>query len=189
MKKGFWLVWIFCCSVSGALAQDSDSASGFQREKLFVGGNFGLTFGSYTFINISPQIGYRFNRFLAAGTGINFQYVSQKSRDFNGDLAFKVTQGVTGLNVFGRVYPVNQVMLQVQPEMNYVFGKQVFYQPEREENKLAGLWVPSLLAGGGLVLPAGRSAMIIGLFYDVLQKENAPYGNKPIVTFSYNVGL
>jgi hypothetical protein len=64
-----------------SLAQDEEPAEpkGFQKEKLFVGGNFGLTFGnSYTLINISPQIGYRFNRFLAAGLGINGLYISEK---------------------------------------------------------------------------------------------------------------
>ena len=59
-------------------AQDEEEPKkGFDKEKLFFGGNFGLGFGSnQTSINISPQVGYRFNKYLAAGAGINFVYAS-----------------------------------------------------------------------------------------------------------------
>lgn len=167
--------------------EKQEKTKGFQKEKLFFGGNFGLSFGDYTIINISPQAGYRFNNYLAAGMGINAQYVSSKERYFNGDAYRKISQGVAGLNVFGRVYPLRNVMLQIQPEGNYVFGKQVFYNP-RQEYKIDAEIVPSLLAGGGLVLPSGKSAFIIAVFYDVLQNERSPYGDKPFISFGYNFG-
>ena len=167
-----------------------EKQKGFQKEKLFVGGNFGLTFGNYTLINVSPQIGYRFTKLFAAGVGINLQYISVKEKYTNGDLYRKSTQGVTGLNVFGRVYPIKQFMIQVQPEMNYVFGKEIYYDTNpRQEYKLDAAIVPSLLLGGGLVIPSGRGAFITSVFYDVLQDVNSPYGNRPIVNFTFNVGL
>jgi hypothetical protein len=170
--------------------ENSEKQKGFQKEKLFVGGNFGLTFGSYTLINVSPQVGYRFSDLFAAGMGINLQFISIKDKYSNGDLYSKTSQGVTGLNVFGRLYPIRQFMIQVQPEANYVFGKQIFYDTNpRQEYKLDAQIVPSLLLGGGLVIPSGRGAFITSVFYDVLQDTNSPYGNRPIVNFTYNIGL
>ncbi len=192
LKKLVFLFFL-CTATVSVFAQDEEEEKpekekGFQREKLFVGGNFGLTFGNFTLINVSPQIGYRFTDHFAAGVGVNLQYVSQKLKDFNGDTYYKASRGVTGLNVFGRVYPIRQFMLQVQPEVNYVFGKELYYNPRQEFN-LDAMIVPSLLLGGGLVIPSGRGAFITSVFYDVLQDPNSPYGKRLIVNFTFNVGL
>jgi len=187
-----WIVLVLglvaCSVVAHAQSGAEEEKKGFSREKLFIGGNFGLSFGDYTLINVSPQLGYRFNRFVAAGFGVNGQYASIKERDIYGNSFRRVSQGVAGLNVFGRVYPIQNVMLQLQPELNYIFGKQKFFNPP-QEFKIDAEIIPSLLAGGGVVLPSGRSAFIVGVFYDVLQKENAPYGKQPFITFGYNIGL
>ena len=190
------ILFVALCAITiFAFAQDEEpdekKEKGFQKEKLFVGGNFGLTFGNYTLINVSPQIGYRFTDFFAAGVGINLQYVSWKDEYSNGDNS-KTSQTVTGLNVFGRIYPIKNFMIQVQPEENYLFGKQKYYQASTQttfKNNTDAKIVPSLLLGGGLVIPSGRGAFITSVFYDVLQKDNSPYGNRPIVNFTYNVGL
>jgi hypothetical protein len=83
-------------------------------------------------------------------------------------------------------------MIQAQPEVNYVFGKEKYfqtsYQVEQEYNLNATI-VPSLLLGGGLVIPSGRGAFITSVFFDVLQNKNSPYGNRPIVNFTYNIGF
>jgi len=189
------LVIAFCASAMFVSAQDEEEEKeeekkGFQKEKLFFGGNFGLTFGNFTLINVSPQIGYRFTDHVAAGVGLNLQYISIKEKYTNGDLYRKSTQGVTGLNVFGRLYPIKQFMIQVQPEMNYVFGKEFYYDTNpRQEYKLDAQIVPSLLLGGGLVIPSGRGAFITSVFYDVLQDPNTPYGKRLIVNFTYNIGF
>lgn len=187
MKKHLVLIAVACCTLLLAQAQDEvREKKGFQREKLFVGGNFGLTFGDYTLINISPQLGYRFTNFFAAGIGINAQYISIKDWGAYGE--YKSSRGVAGLNVFGRVYPISQLMLQLQPEANYIFGKDLYYNP-RAEYKSDAMIVPSLLAGGGAVLPAGRGAMIVSVFYDLLQHQHSPYGRRPIYNIGFNFGL
>lgn len=193
MKKRVVLVFIVLLTTLSLWAQDSDeetSKKGFQKEKLFLGGNFGLTFGDYTLINISPQLGYRFNSYVAAGMGLNGQHVSIKERDYyTGNAIHKVSQTVFGLNVFGRVYPIRNIMLQAQPEINYLYGKQTYYGPPKQEYRLDAVIAPSLLVGGGLVLPSGRGEMLITIFYDVLQNENSPYGHRPVYNFGYNIGF
>lgn len=165
-----------------AFSQDED---GGKQSKFFGGGNFGLSLGRYTLVNLSPQVGYRFNRFLGAGLGMNLVYASQKEK-YNGQDYSKTIQGITGLNTFVRFYPIQHFMIQVQPEANYIFGKQIFYQPVKETYKLDAEIIPSLLVGGGLVTPAGRGAMLFTVMYDVLQDPNSPYGNRPIVNVGYN---
>ena len=178
---------MICLGIAAAMAQDE--TPGYSKHKLFTGGSFGLSFGSYTFLNLSPQIGYRFNKYLAAGTGINLLYISQKEKDASGNDYRKIVQGITGLNVFGRFYPIKNFMIQLQPEENYKFGKQVFYQPMKETYKLDTEIVPSVLVGGGLVFPDSRGAFLISLMYDVLQDPNSPYGKRPVFNVGYNIHL
>jgi len=195
MKKTI-LFSLFLCAAFISNAQDErsepDEEKGFKKENVFVGGNFGLTFGDYTLINLSPQVGYRFSKWFAAGVGINGQYVGYKDRAFNGDVYRKVSQGVAGLNVFGRVFPINNfgLFLQAQPEANYLFGKETYYQPSKEEYKLDATIAPSFLLGGGIILGSGgRGGTMISVMYDVLQHEDSPYSNRPIYNFGFVVNL
>lgn len=167
-------------------AQDEESPISSMKDKLFAGGSLGLSFGNYTLINLSPQIGYRFNKHLSSGVGFNLTYASQKGKDSYGS-SYKTTQGITGLNLFARFYPAEKFLIQVQPEANYIFGNIKYYQPPPEvKYKLDAEIVPSFLAGGGLVTPTKNGAFITTIMYDLLQKPNSPYGNKPIVNVGYN---
>jgi hypothetical protein len=124
MKKFFISACLFAILGSVAHAQDEEpEKKGFDRDKLFFGGNFGLAFGSAsTLVNVSPQIGYRFNRYLAAGAGVNFIYSSYKYSYTGANYDYQEQYGVTGLNVFGRFYTIDLLFVQAQPEANYVWG-------------------------------------------------------------------
>lgn len=189
MKHTFFILVLFLSSiVSFAQEQPVEDKKGFQKERIFIGGNFGLTFGDYTLINVSPQVGYRFNNYLAAGLGINAQYINEKIYSYGQEIG-KIKRGVTGLNVFGRIYPIDQIMIQVQPEANYIFGSDTFYGRNPETTKRDATIVPSLLLGGGVVVPSGKGSFIASIFYDVLQNSNSPYGARPIYNFGYNISL
>lgn len=183
--KRLHVIVLLLMSYTVSFAQDSESDE--QRTgKFFAGGNFGLSLGRYTMINLNPQVGYRFNRFLGAGIGVNLIYASQKEKDINGNNYSKIVQGIAGLNTFLRFYPTQRFLVQVQPEGNYIFGKQIFYQPVKETYKLDAEIIPSLLVGGGMVTPTRKGAMIFTVMYDVLQNDASPYGNRPIVNVGYN---
>lgn len=165
---------------------------GFDKSKLFIGGNFGLNFSSYyTLINVSPQLGYRFNDYFAAGAGVNFIY-SRLKQYYNNIDYDKTTYGVVGLNIFGRFYPIPYAFAQLQPELNYTWQKTQFNysgSPNIPEQKFTGL-VPSLLAGAGGAIPTGGAgAFIIMVQYDVLQNARSPYGKRAFYSFGYNVGF
>src|SRR5690349_1251602 len=84
-------------SAQGPREGDPEPKKGFDKSKLFFGGTFGLSFSNYyTLVNVSPQVGYRFNDYLAAGAGVNFIYSSEKYFDAYGNDAFRYNYGVTG---------------------------------------------------------------------------------------------
>src|SRR5688572_26824270 len=182
MKAAYrlFIVSLLVLALHTAKAQEDEDApvqKGFDRSKLFFGGNFGLSFGNFTLVNVSPQIGYRFNNTFAAGAGVNFQYSGFRTRYENSIYDYKESYGVAGLNIFGRIYPIDFVLLQLQPELNYTWGKLRFYNGAPEQ-KLEGKIVPSVLAGAGAAIPAGRGVFLAMLQYDLLQQERSPYGSK-----------
>ena len=65
----------FCLLLSSTLfgqEKNEKQPFTFDPEKVFFGGNFGMRFGDNTFVNISPQVGYQFSQYFAAGAGVNF---------------------------------------------------------------------------------------------------------------------
>ncbi|MCC6288088.1 MAG: hypothetical protein IT249_09390 [Chitinophagaceae bacterium] len=191
MKKFAFLFFVAgFVIIQQAIAQDENSEpvqKGFDKSKLFFGGNFGLGFGTNTSVNISPQVGYRFNDFLAAGAGVNFNYYSYKSFYTNGADYSRTSFGYTGFNVFGRVYPIKFILLQAQPELNYSWGSIKYYDGSAKY-KYPGKFVPSLLVGGGAAIPMGgrNGALLLMIQYDVLQEGRSPYGNRPFFSMGYN---
>lgn len=82
--------------------------------KWTLSGSCGMSFGDYTSIDVSPQIGYRWNEFFSAGGGVSYNYHHSSNRyDMN----------YLGINVFGRVNPVRYIALQIQPELKGSWGK------------------------------------------------------------------
>jgi len=123
------ILLVFCLGALGfAYAQEEENPDKkFDPNKLFFGGYIGLSFGDYTLVNVSPQVGYQFNPYLAAGAGINFIYSSATYS------YYKDKFGVVGLNVFGRINPIRFLFLQLQPELNYTWGKYDFFDDQPDE--------------------------------------------------------
>ncbi len=96
--------------------------------------------------------------------------------------------GVAVLNIFGRVYPIEYIFFQLQPEANYTWGKQKSLSAD-VEYKLDSKIVPSLLGGIGAAIPAGRGFFIVSANYDLLQNERSPYGSRTFFNFGYNIGF
>lgn len=192
MKKYFFLLLLISgIGMQQVFAQEEDKdapapAPGFDKSKLFFGGNFGLGFGNRnTYVNVSPQVGYRFNQYVAAGVGVNFNYRGYKL-DYGGGAVYRERYGYGGMNIFGRVYPIPFLLIQAQPELNYSWGS--FKNPGESTQKYPGVFVPSLLIGAGGAIPTGggNGALILMLQYDVLQEGRSPYGKNIFFTMGYN---
>ena len=94
------------------------------------------------------------------------------------------------MSIFGRVYPIQQFFIQVQPEENYMWASQRYRTPIRIfRNLKINQFVPSLLLGGGAAIPTGANgAITISVMYDVLQNVWSPYYHQAVYGFGYNVG-
>lgn len=169
---------------------ETERQKGFDRSKLFVGGGLGLGFGDYTNINVSPVIGYRFSNLFAAGVNVNFQYGSERYRDRFGDTYQKDQYSIFGGGVFARVYPLDFLFIQANPEYNYVKLKTTDYSQDPKMIYKDSYGAPSLLMGVGYAQPiGGSSAFTIMVSYDVLQDKNSPYLSRPIFSAGVNIGL
>ena len=183
MKKFFGLLIITISIMQCTIAQDSDG-KGFDKSKLFVGGSLGLAFGTYTIINVSPLVGYRFTDVLAAGVGVNYSYYGYD------DGLYTSKQSYVGMSIFGRVYPIQQLFIQVQPELNYMWASQVPDAGQNLPELKVNQFVPTLLMGGGAAIPTGANgAITISVMYDVLQNVWSPYYHQAVYGFEYNIGF
>ncbi|MDR0824331.1 MAG: hypothetical protein LBN74_04510 [Prevotella sp.] len=149
------------------------SKSGFDASKLNFGGNLNLQFGDYTAIGISPQVGYDFSKYFTAGAGLGYSYFREKEYDY------KWSRHYLSFDVFGRFYPVEYIVLSIQPEISRVW-ETVDYRSESQVK--TNKFVPSFLVGGGVRF----MGMIAMIQYDVVQNDYSPYGNNLFYSIGYS---
>lgn len=191
MKRMIFAVMLLV-SAQAASAQyyQTDSAKGFDPSRLMIGGSVGFSFGDYTFVNISPLIGYRLSPMFAAGININAQYASQKLNDNTGFTYERNNYTMFGGGVFARFYPFQQFFLHAQPEYNSITMKRSEYDFDPVKRTKDTYGAPSLLLGGGYAQPiGGNAAFTFMILYDVLQDRNSPYMNRPVFSGGINIGL
>lgn len=153
--------------------------SKFDVSKLEYGGNFGLSFGSNaTSVIIAPQVGYVLDPRLSAGIGVNYSYYRYSSDLFNSTMSLNYM----GFNVYGRVRPVNPIQLQIQPEIYRMWGS--------SNGSSISKLVSTLLAGAGVIIPLGNGGGIsLMLYYDLIQNDYSPYGDRLFYSVGYTIRL
>ena len=166
--------------------EEEKPAKKFDPNRLVFGGNLAVSFGDFTFVNISPQVGYQFSNMLTAGAGINYINTGVTYRDVAGNKLFKESFSYAGMNIFGRLFPTNFLFLMAQPELNYSWGRIKSFTGQPEV-KLEGAWVPSFLVGGGLMMggQGGRGGLMLSIQYDLAQDPRSPYGTRPFFGMGY----
>ena len=162
------------------------------KEHLMVGGGLSLGFYSGEFlIGTNPYVAYAFTNWLDAGVAINFQYYSESPEATYDNSSYHNT--LLGAGVFARVYPINFIFLQVQPEYNEIWQKELLSgQPTEKLN----YGETSVLVGGGVKFgaPDSKSWGFISVLFDVGGSSLSPYNGPnhyllPIIRVGYNVGL
>ena len=172
-------------------AQDSIYKKKFDPENLFIGGSISLGLGGYNneFVaGIHPHFGYTLAKWIDVATLINFEYNSSKDIYNN-----KYHNTTYGLGVLSRIYPVNFLFLQVEPEYNFIALK---FIPDVGSVQKLKVNAPSLLIGAGYVTSRSdkNSFTYLSILIDVLKDPNSPYidgnGNSILVIRAgINIGL
>lgn len=170
MKKAVIIFFLLVVSTT-VYSQYSQYKSGFDISRLSVGGNFSLQFGDYTVIGISPQIGYDFSKYFTAGAGFGYTYYKDKEYDY------KWNRSYLSFDVFGRFYPIENIVISLQPEISRMWETFEDRGIKEKETK----FVPSVLIGGGL----RYMGMIAMIQYDVVQDDYSPYGNRLFYSVGY----
>lgn len=149
------------------------------KKKFYVGGYLGLTFGTYTNIDVSPIVGYRFLPNFSMGIGFIYNYTSQNNVGLSGN--DKISTSNWGGRINANYVLFNFLALGVEYQylsVDYYSGwdnasNSPIYQKEP---------VNILFVGGGISQKVGRNAAIyIMVYYDLLQNQYSPYYNNDVV--------
>lgn len=176
-----------------AVAQSTmdETGRGFKKQNSFFGANLNLGFANRSFnIGINPEFGYSVTRWLDAGIAGNFNYFSQNASDFSSIRYRNINYGA---GIFARVWPVNFLFLQIQPEYNWVNSaqKNVVTQQVFKYNYSA----ESLLLGIGYgTRMIGSRYTYFTLMMDILQNPSSPYRDQfndplPVIRAGFGIYL
>lgn len=178
---------LFCLLIFG-LPSISFSQTEFGEtfgSRLYVGGNFGLGFGTFTSIDISPLAGYNFNRVFSAGIGGTYMYYQYRLYAGSSVRAF-----FYGARVFARAVPLPEILPNI-----FLHGEYESINNEREVEGPIGnfefkrTWTPAVPIGLGLRQPAGENSfftiMVLWNMLDDGTQASSVYGG-PLI---YRVGL
>lgn len=136
-------------------------------KKITYGGNFALSFGTYTYINISPAIGYNVSKKLNMGVGVIYNYFSINYGSQYG----RISETVYGTRVYARymitpsLFALGQYDRSLQPDF-YSFTP----------NKKA--WVDYVMVGGGYRQSLGNKAgLVASIMYNLTPNNLSIYSN------------
>ncbi|MCX6296864.1 MAG: hypothetical protein NTX97_12540 [Bacteroidetes bacterium] len=174
------IAFLFLCSGSiNSFAQDSTKLRKHPLQKnfwdkVFIGGNIGLQFGTVTFADISPLVGYKFTDKISAGLGVTYQYYHYKDRYYDFET------NVYGGRIFGRYNFTDYLFGHLEYE--YLNLEAFDFYRRRVD-------VGSLLAGAGYIQRFGRNSGISAMIlYNFTESVYTPYQN-PIIRVGVIVGL
>jgi hypothetical protein len=154
----------------------------YRDSKLFFGGYFGLSFGTYTYIELAPIVGYRIVPRLAVGLGPKYMYIKERSY---------YETSVYGIKTFAQF----AIFKNINETINIGIGD-IFIYAENESLNIEPMywdpytntyirgdrgWVNITLIGGGLRFPIGeRAGFSIMVLWDVSQNPYYQYTNPEI---------
>ncbi len=146
-------------------------------DRLVFGGDIGLSLGTYTYINVSPAIGYRLTDRLTVGLGPMYIYQNDKYYNYQSSMyggkvlaSFTVLRS-TDINpnfqIGNLILHMENEVLNVEP-YNYHIG-------QLDENRL---WIDNFLVGGGLSQAIGSKFNVsVLILWDVTNNAYSPYSN------------
>ena len=185
MLTRFILPVLFLCLCQFSQAQDTTAVEPAKtkqskplKDKIYFGGNIGLSFGSYTMIGVYPLIGYKFTPKLSAGIKLAYEYITDKRYSTN------YTTSNYGGSIFTRYRLIPAVYLHAEyATLNYEL-----YNAIGESNRE---WVPFLLVGVGYSQSVGGNVWVNAqVLFDVLQSSKSPYNDwEPFISVGEGVGF
>jgi len=185
---GFVIIFTFLISFfsSKCIAQTESNNSlkdvpWLSKQRFYLGGTGGLSFGDVVYINVAPTIGYRFTDRFSMGVSPKYTFLNYRHYDYK--------TSIYGGSVFARYFLLNNLYAHAEYEVNNF--EALITLPNSAGYRLERLTIPSFLLGGGYFQRFGNSAsgFYIQVLYDVLQNPYSPYYQTPAISGGVMFGL
>jgi len=158
------------------------------RQRLYFGGDIGLSFGSSTYINLAPVVGYRITNRLSAGLGPiyifeRYKYYDIQTSTYGGKViaSFAIIRNVYEYVNIG----IGNIMLHAENEITNVQKMEYVTTTGRIYALDERLWIDNLLAGFGLNFPfSERAGINIYALWDITRNEFSPYSS-PVIRLGF----
>lgn len=148
------------------------------QDRLFFGGNLGLSFGSLTYINVSPTVGVRLTEKVGVGAGPVYSYFEDRS-----DRRNVYRTEIFGGRLFSQYQVMENVMVYGEYELVNMEVPDLLFQRLVREN------ISSLFLGGGYLHRIGmRSAVSLMLLFNVIESDYVIYEN-PVIRTGLVIGI
>lgn len=143
----------------------SSTKKGFDVDKLVPGGNFALSFGNPTFIDISPRLGYLLTETVVLGLGATYMSYRFNSFGYN----------FYGGQLWGRVQVFENIYANA--ELDFLNVPDLYNNSDGSRR-----WLTSPLIGASYVVPFGsRGGLQATVLYNLnYQQAYSPYAS-PII--------
>ncbi len=141
------------------------------KDRLVFGGNLGGAFGTFSYFQINPMVGYKVTDWWVNGVGFN--YIYSGSRGF--------TQNIYGPSVWSRAYVYQGIMLHT--EFEYL-TLNLRAPNGNSYNGNAPVW----LVGGGYQSTSNGIGFGLLVLFDLIQHHNSPYSS-PIFRVGGMIGF
>ncbi len=156
-------------------------------DRIFYGGNLGLSFGTYTFIAINPVAGYRLSNRLSAGLGFNYIYMS--SRQHNARYAYSLYGG----SLFSSITLIKNLNTILPFASEYsallLYGEYNIMHVEKyyRDMGLNGIWQENPMLGLAVQTQYGRkSYVVIKVLYNFNESITSLFYN-PVIKVSVHL--
>jgi hypothetical protein len=187
MKKAILLLLIATLSIPGLAQEESEG----RRGKFFLIPEVWLSFGSMTYIDLAPMVGYHVFDRLAIGLGPHYIYQSQRSSP---SIPYAYQTHVYGLKGFARFSLITNaeefLPIRLFSELFAHFEyeglsleKAYYVPPYTDEGRYV---YQGILLGGGLSQRVGiYSSISFTVLWDLNEPTISPYSN-PIFRVGFN---
>jgi hypothetical protein len=148
-------------------------------ERLYFGGNVGVSFGDVTYVDVSPYMGIDLGHNWSGGLGVFYRYRDDERYEPN------LSTSDYGASVFARYRPVPPLYLHAEYSWTDFEYPLLGGGTARDD-------YTAVLLGGGFVKPlGGRSAFIVQALYDVSWSDDdpTPYDSPWLISAGVSVGF
>ncbi len=154
------------------ISKQPNDRGGFSPDRIYVGGSLGAQFGTFTFVNLSPDVGYWFTDRFTAGLGARYLYFSDNTINYS--------TTILGGSTFARYFITEELFTHVEFEvLNGRF--------DRMRNDAFNVY--SLFAGGGYMqFFSDRFFSGIMILYNINDSVYSPYRN-PVIRVTFGLGF